>query len=770
MAWSGGCRLNASGNGVNEDLGDGSLDDSRDGDASVDVDGCEPRKPCGDGSGLCAGNRVCCDRARWCLDLCCSAGDVCSFGKCIALGSSCASDAGCAEGQLCDFGVNFPAVSAADSGVEIGSDAAGGDASSGPSCLAVKTGRCVPRPPRCETTLPDGEATPCIGACKGVQESIFEPTLKYSWGSRAAPYLTDVVMAPVVVQLDDDNCDGSIDGRDVPEMVFTSFAYGNPANNGIVHAVSVVSGKLVDKWASSTLASPTINPYAHLATGDLDGLPGAEIVACTTGPQRVRAFRPNGSELWTSPDVASCTFPTIADLDGDGKPEVLTETQILDGQTGKILFALEGGKPAALTVADLDGDGVPEIVSPNGVWNRSGKRLADVTAASVVDGPLSFASFVGVADLDLDGRPEIVSINYDKHTAHVWRFDATAPAGATVVRRNVDINGSFSPTVCPPGSEGATKGGGTPTIADFNGDGYPDVGVQGGVAISVLDGKKLMNVALKPADTIAWSRAVANCGGAFAGVVAADFDGDGYSELVSSDQTTLRVLNGKDGAILWSTCNTDALLFESPVVADVDGDGFADIVAVSNAYSAIVCADKLTKTAGVRIFGDGEGRWVRARRIWNQATYHVTNVKDDGSIPRYESPNWKQQRLNDFRASSFASETGAPDLVVSVRPACDGPYSLAARVRNVGEAPAGSTVPISFYAGETRLGTVSNTRVLFPGESEWVRLPLPSPPPGLSEGVLILSATVDESPPARAWHECRTDNNKSPPANGACPK
>ena len=46
-------------------------------------------------------------------------------------------------------------------------------------------------------------------------------------------------------------------------------------------------------------------------------------------------------------------------------------------------------------------------------------------------------------------------------------------------------------------------------------------------------------------------------------------------------------------------------------------------------------------TWGVRVYHDPMDRWRPARSVWNQHSYHVTNVEDDGSIPRMEAPNWK---------------------------------------------------------------------------------------------------------------------------------
>jgi len=106
-----------------------------------------------------------------------------------------------------------------------------------------------------------------------------------------------------------------------------------------------------------------------------------------------------------------------------------------------------------------------------------------------------------------------------------------------------------------------------------------------------------------------------------------DFDGDGSAEVIYSDEINLRVYTGSDGTVLWSTCNTTGTLVEYPLVADVDGDGHADIVAVSNDYSGITCEG--TKQTGVRVFGDSLDSWVRTRRVWNQHTYHVTNIPPD---------------------------------------------------------------------------------------------------------------------------------------------
>jgi hypothetical protein len=238
-----------------------------------------------------------------------------------------------------------------------------------------------------------------------------------------------------------------------------------------------------------------------------------------------------------------------------------------------------------------------------------------------------------------------------------------------------------------------------------------------------------------------------------------DFDGDGVAEVVYADETHLRIYDGSTGTVLYETCNTSGTLWEYPLVADVTNDGHADIVVASNSYSSQSCGG--LKTAGVRVFGDTEGKWVRTRRIWNQHAYHVTNVNEDGTIPVVELPNYLQPGLNNFRQNvQPTGQFSAPDLIVSVFPQCIGDYGLIARVYNVGEASVTPGVVVGFYegdpaAGGMRLGEATTTQTLYSLGSEDVFLSLATPPTGL------VYAVVDDGSPPHPWHECRQDNNTS---------
>jgi hypothetical protein len=101
---------------------------------------------------------------------------------------------------------------------------------------------------------------------------------------------------------------------------------------------------------------------------------------------------------------------------------------------------------------------------------------------------------------------------------------------------------------------------------------------------------------------------------------------------------------GDGGMPLLTTDRTSWTQLENPVVADVDNDGSAEIVVVSNkGYNN-------GTSPPVQVIRDAEDRWIPARRIWNQHTYHVTNVREDATIPQVEPRSW--ENLNTFRTQA----------------------------------------------------------------------------------------------------------------------
>ncbi len=728
--------------------------------------GCNNGEAC-DG-GICAGG-VCCAASLACANVCCNAGQACSFQKCVEPGAACAGSDECGANEYCEYSLGEPG--------NMGNEDAG--------CMGgaqAPSGKCLPKPPTCAPGMPPpkpNDPLTCLEACQYKPEaSAFNPELKFAWGGQlAAPYTTDVMMAPIVIQLDDDDCDGKVTAKDIPEIVFSTFTSGAYNGAGVLHAVSIVGGSVVEKW-SMTAAHPT----KQLAGGNIDGMPGNEVVHCNEGIDGgVRAVSGNGTVLWTTPPMP-CMMPSIADLDGDGKVEVIVEGGILDGATGMLKAPFSTPVASSFVVSDIDGDGKLDIVTGSQAYDANGVMFVDTKTANTSSFYATAdwkSPWPAVADFDKDGKPEVVVVDNMNHTLVVWRFDPAAVDKFVIARPALDINGALSPSLCPVGSWGNTHGGGPPTIADFNGDGTPDVAMAGGVGYAVLDGKKLLDANVAGADTFMWIKQTSDCSSASTGSTVFDFDGDGKAEVVYSDQQRLRIYEGPTGNVLWERCNTTATLIENPIVADVDNDGHADIVAVSNAYgqanASLQCNDGVNNAqSGVRIFGDTTGKWVRTRRVWNEHAYHITNVEEDGTIPTSEKPNHAQPGLNNFRQNKQpGSEFAAPDAIVSITPLCGSEYALAATIRNVGEAALPAGVVVGFYKGAypngTLLGQMTTSKVLYPAESELLVLPLPAITPDVTTGLVPVYAIADDSMvPHPSWTECRLDNNVSASTSGAC--
>ncbi len=170
-------------------------------------------------------------------------------------------------------------------------------------------------------------------------------------------------------------------------------------------------------------------------------------------------------------------------------------------------------------------------------------------------------------------------------------------------------------------------------IHDFDGDGHREFAMNSQSTYGVFERDA----------TLAWSAEVVDFSGAAAGT-AFDFLGDGTPEAIYGDEAYFYIFDD-EGRVVYQAPRTSRTLVEYPVVADVDNDGAAEIVLVSD--------DGWESTGDaptVQVLRDREERWVQARRIWNQHTYHVTNVREDGTIPRWEQPWWRLN--NTFRINT----------------------------------------------------------------------------------------------------------------------
>ncbi len=668
---------------------------------------------------------------------CCTMSEVCYLGACVVPGNACSEmlcatkdDAEqCDEGFVCDSQLGLCVPANAD-----------------PTCIYV--------PP----------------------QNVFEPIPLFSWGFRQnvncnndaqcqnaevcengkcqvtwphivpadddAPNHVNASSIPIVVDVDD-NC--------VPDIVFNTYS-SSASSNGVLRAIRGDTGEKV--WSVIDPEYET-DSTANPAAGDIDedGLP--EIIVQGEGKYLV-AIDNDGTPLWKSDNFSNgenSGATSIANLDGDGPPEIIFGAAVYDN-AGTLLF--EGnqgygqdGQGPISCVADLDGDDRPEVIGGRTAYTFTGTVAGNDFAGSTLWHSSVGDGKCGVADFDKDGLPEVILVRGGRIYA---------------------LNGQTGEEIANFNMPGTSDRGGAPNIADFDGDGTPDIGTAGSsrYVVVTFDGV---------AFTELWRATVEDDSSRVTGSSVFDFDGDGRNEVVYNDEKWIRIYPGvepdcqldppgpgcdgnmTDDEVLFIDRNTSQTRTEYPVIADVDGDFKAEIVYSANKNVS------WGRDSGIEVLQDSLDNWVSTRPVWNQHTYHITNVGDTGLIPLVEEDSWMwpmDDPLNSYRRNTQgAGDFCAPDLVPydlkADANACPD-LDLSVRVANEGCLGVGPGVNVSFYEADLGLlGTVQTQNAIPAGGSEEVSLFVDA---DVMEGS-IWAVVDDDGMGNGALNECVEDNNNS---------
>ena len=309
-------------------------------------------------------------------------------------------------------------------------------------------------------------------------------------------------------------------------------AFSNYRNDSNIYVLNAEDGSLF--WKYNTGGCNDVAPliYDVDKDGDLEIiLPGS------CHPETFCFDADSGYVQWRTPTRGSDSPPTIADLDGDGKLEILHGefggyVRCIDATNGStkwhLLVDANSWIQTAPVIIDADKDGQLDFVVAN--WNfGSDHRVfcynGDTRALLWSDTLPADYMYHGTswADLDNDGYIELVIGDYE---GNLLCYNA----------ENGSLNWQYKHNI-------SSYAGAATSIADLDEDGR--------LEIVYVDGSRV--IALNDSGKLIWEFLIPSAGQAFRGTTLADINGDKYIDVsFGASNGVVYALDGKDGRLIKS--------------------------------------------------------------------------------------------------------------------------------------------------------------------------------------------------------------------------
>jgi len=438
-------------------------------------------------------------------------------------------------------------------------------------------------------------------------------------------------------------------------------------------------------WSPAPLGVSILTLANDLAVGDVDGDGDPDLVVSKDADSILLIENTAGdASAWSSSFLYDPNEPgalTLHDLDRDGDLDLVGasvsdddlrwwENRIDDGLPWvEHLVASSFGGPSATAVADLDGDGDPEILAAAGddgrvaLWpNRDIHRSAVVRDAPLVGSGLGSVQRCAAGDLDRDGDVDIAAVARADDRV-LWFSNDGSPGdggwnehevtGSTqaplaVAVGDVDADGladlvvshsQGAPIVVWYRNDGTPADGGWTTytidsasasaeslaVADLDLDGDLDAVAAGndGVTWYENDGS---------APAVPWAEQVLGTGAVATDVVVADLDRDGDPDVVATQLDGMLLLfenDGTPGNGGWTShpLPSTAARLDAVEVADLDGDGDLDVATVVTSDETLVWYESDGAPA--------DGGWTEhlvAAAISSVGDLEAADVDQDGDV------------------------------------------------------------------------------------------------------------------------------------------
>ena len=285
-----------------------------------------------------------------------------------------------------------------------------------------------------------------------------------------------------------------------------------------------------------------------------------------------------------------------ADFNDDGKVDVvITDTNgtgifqntATAGQnisaSSLTKFGTTYGSGGNVTISDVDGDGKTDINT--GYYLVQNTSSAGTIAFSA--GVYSSASGNGaaIADFNQDGKMDKASVN---GSVNVNVYENLSSRGSFTASGNFYTYSNSAVALAHPTSNAFGPGNNAVTVADFDGDGYPDIAAISAAATNFVFYRNLGVYGPIATSSFSTGTTVATSSQP-QGIAAADFDGDGKTDLAVVHYNSTNV------SVYLNTSSVGLITFAAPVnltnplvfgynigAQDLDGDGKPEIVTTIN--------------------------------------------------------------------------------------------------------------------------------------------------------------------------------------------